>query len=221
MSVRAIPPPGSMETSDPDTARATERSKRPLGARRWWLIGVLSVSMGVVAGVLLTNVFVPSSVRTTSSQVFTSTGGTFTRDSGQPAVSFEVPGLRQPASHVSLAQFRGKPLVLNFWASWCPPCRQEMPSLQSVALAERGHVNFVGVDVNDQRGAALAFLRLTGVSYPVGSDPRGKLAATYGVYGLPTTFFISANGRLLGHQIGGLTRTRLTQLLSQVFGATR
>lgn len=160
----------------------------------------------------------PATDSGTPTAPFRSTTGFFTPISRKPAPAFELPGLRSGEPAVSLTDFRGHRLVLNFWASWCTPCRQEMPALQAMAVREHGSVDFAGVDTNDQRGAAVGFARATGVGYPIGFDPQMSVAARYGVYGLPTTFFISPDGELLGRQIGAMSPSRLSQLIANVFG---
>lgn len=189
---------------------------------RWWGLALASAALGVLLAVPLARSVLPRLDSTTSSaptQLFTSTGGVFSRDRGQPASPLDLPGLRAAGQRVRLAAFRGHPLIVNFWASWCAPCRQEMPALEAVARKERGRIDFLGVDANDQRGSALAFLRKTGVTYPVAFDAHATAAARYGVYGLPTTYFLSPTGQVLGHQVGALTESRLLQLLARVFPA--
>jgi cytochrome c biogenesis protein CcmG/thiol:disulfide interchange protein DsbE len=85
---------------------------------------------------------------------------------------------------ISIADLRGKPVVINFWASWCPPCRVEAPLLEQAwgAFKERG-VSFLGVDIQDKKEDALAYIREFGVTYPNGPDPTGEISIDYGVSG--------------------------------------
>ena len=146
-------------------------------------------------------------------------GGVFSRLPGTQAPPWQLPGLADPSRTVALSQFRGHPLVINFWASWCPPCRKEMPALEHAARALAGRVSFVGLDTQDSRGAGLAFAHRMAVTYPLATD-NAQVYASYGVNGLPTTFFVAANGTLMGRQIGGMTPAGLDTIVHQMFGVT-
>lgn len=188
--------------------------------RAWWALAFAAVLAGSLVGVSAARLARPhtGTIRPTSPGALFSPSGGFDKEPGRPAPPWSLPELAHPGEVVSLAGFRGRPVVVNFWASWCPPCRKEMPALAAAARRLAGKVDFVGVDTNDSRPAALAFAAKTGVAYPLGFDPHGNLASTYGVYGLPTTFFVSAQGRLLGRQVGAMTEGRLDQLLTKLFG---
>jgi cytochrome c biogenesis protein CcmG/thiol:disulfide interchange protein DsbE len=138
--------------------------------------------------------------------------------SGAPAPAFSLAALSPPGRTVSSSQLRGQDLVLNFWASWCFPCQQEMPMLQAAAQRLGGKVRFVGIDTNDTRSAALGFLGRVHVSYLILFDPNGQVAARYGLFGLPTTVFVSPSGKVLGRHSGQLDATSLQAALTQAFG---
>ena len=98
---------------------------------------------------------------------------------------------------LSLASLRGKPVVLNFWASWCGPCKDEAPILQSSYEKWRADgVAFVGIDVQDFRGDAREFLERYGITYPNVYDGKGSTVGRYGVTGFPETYFVDAEGRV-------------------------
>lgn len=162
----------------------------------------------------------PSLVRTAASSNATSTGNGatgLTTFGGGPAPAFSLPDLVDPPRTLSLAGLRGRPVLVNFWASWCVPCRKEMPAIEAVAREMGTSVSFIGVDTNDTKSSASSFSAQTGVTYPLGFDPSAKVASSYGVYGLPTTFFVSRDGRLLGRQVGAMTAVQLKALIAQVF----
>jgi cytochrome c biogenesis protein CcmG, thiol:disulfide interchange protein DsbE len=99
---------------------------------------------------------------------------------------------------ISLKDFRGKVVLLNFWASWCVPCRTELPDLQKVSGEFAGQpVTFVGVDASDERAAAAKLLSRTGVTYPTVYDRQGiygGIASHWSVTGLPQTWFVAKDG---------------------------
>jgi len=113
---------------------------------------------------------------------------------------------------------RGRPLVLNVWASWCVPCRQEMPAFQSVYLRARATVGFLGVDYLDEAGAARRLVADTGVTYPLAADPKGTEVLKLGVTALPTTLFFSADGVLRGRRFGALDADRLRAAIGTYLG---
>ncbi len=115
-----------------------------------------------------------------------------------------LPVLTNAGERVSLSSFKGKPLVVNFWASWCVPCRDEMPNLeQSWKKWKSKGVEFVGINVLDNREGAMTFLKQTKVTFPNLYDPDGKAARAYNVAVLPVTFFIDRRGRITRKNFGG------------------
>ena len=124
--------------------------------------------------------------------------------------------LRDPQHTIDLADYAGRPVVLNFWASWCVPCRREMPAFQALhdQLGER--VAFVGIDHQDGRTPALALLADTGVTYPTAHDPAGDVAQAYGLYGMPTTVFISPSGERLATRTGEIRADELERTIRQL-----
>ena len=96
-----------------------------------------------------------------------------------------------------LSELQGQVVVLNFWASWCPPCRWEMPSFEKTYQEYKNDgVLFVGVAISDFESAALEFAELTGVTYPIGLDTTGEISRAYRVLSLPTTVFIDPRGNI-------------------------
>lgn len=186
---------------------------------RWWLLATVAVVLGASSGVVVARANRVVILGASSSNVVTSSGGTFTRIHATVAPSFQLVDLEHPKRTISLDQFHGHFLIVNFWASWCPPCRKEMPVLAHVAHQLAGKVDFVGLDTQDERSAGLAFAKSTNVHYPLAFD-TAQVWSSYGVYGLPTTFFISTDGHILGKQVGGLTKSRLLALIHQVFKVT-
>jgi cytochrome c biogenesis protein CcmG/thiol:disulfide interchange protein DsbE len=131
----------------------------------------------------------------------------FTLDVLQPGTGGSPAIARAMADgKLSLSELRGSPVMLNFWASWCIPCRDEAPNLQSTWAAERRNgVVVLGVDQQDITGDARAFIRRFGLTYPMVRDGGDDTAHRYGTTGIPETYFISAQGKVVGHVIGALT----------------
>ena len=125
------------------------------------------------------------------------------------APAFSVPALGHSGQQVALSGYRGQPLIVNFFASWCEPCKKETPLLATFYRAEKGKVALVGLDENDVVANATSFTRADGVSYPVGWDPQFSVASAYGVNALPQTFFLNARHQIVDHIYGAVTLTDL------------
>lgn len=136
---------------------------------------------------------------------------------GGPAEPIVLPRLEGEGT-VSLADFRGRPVVVNFFASWCVPCRAEMPAFQAVSARLGDRVAFLGVDHQDDRKGGLDLVRETGIRYPAGYDPEGKVAQAYGLFGMPTTLFVSPEGTLLETHTGELSEQELVRAIERHFG---
>jgi cytochrome c biogenesis protein CcmG/thiol:disulfide interchange protein DsbE len=118
------------------------------------------------------------------------------------------------AGDLDLKSFRNKVVLVNFWASWCDPCRREMPRLEQAyrQYRDRGVV-FLGVDAQDFDSSAKREVRKVGTSYPVGYDGAGKVLGRYGGLPLPRTFVIDRRGRLVDFHLGELERADINRLL--------
>ncbi|MEX2195119.1 MAG: TlpA disulfide reductase family protein [Thermoleophilaceae bacterium] len=125
-----------------------------------------------------------------------------------------VPAELEPAfadGSLALGELRGTPVVLNFWASWCPPCRTEAPLLEETWRDNRDDVLFLGLNMQDLTGEAREFLDEVGNSYPHVRDDDDGVARDWGATGLPETFFITPDGRIVGHVIGAVDADQLEE----------
>ena len=208
----AVPPAGQAPAgrAPADGPPAGPAGERPRGARGWfgglsrgrkllltWSASVLAVVIALVA------------IGATSG------GGTPKHAAPPRAPAFTLARLGQAGQHISLAQYAGHPLILNFFASWCEPCQRETPLIARFYRSHRSSVIIVGIDVNDSSSAGLAFARKMGVAYPVASDPAPmSMALTYGVTALPQTFFLNAQHRIVKRVIRAVTLTDLRSGIS-------
>jgi len=135
------------------------------------------------------------------------------------APAFSLPVLGQSAQQISLSDYAGKPLIVNFFASWCEPCQKETPLLARFYRAEHAKVAIVGLDENDVLGSATSFTRKEGVGYPVGFDPEVIAASAYGVAGLPQTFFLDARHRIVDRVFGAVTQADLNHGIALATGS--
>jgi peroxiredoxin len=124
---------------------------------------------------------------------------------------------------VTLSELRGQPVVINFWASWCPPCRAEMPALERIDQETPGLALLaVNATSQDSREQALAFMDENGLGLPVLFDRDGEVARRYEVRSLPTTFFIDATGVIQEVVIGGPLAEALLRLrIERLFEASK
>lgn len=184
------------------------------GVRRWRRPLLLVVAL----------VAVPLSVGAVATLLSTPGTGSATIDNQQldlgprsgPAPEFRLPSLTDEAATVAIADFRGRPVVLNFWASWCLPCRREMTLLAAADRRLSGVVSFVGVNYQDATDDALALVADTGVTYPSGVDGDGEVGRAYGLYGMPTTVFIAPGGEIVGRYLGEMSTTTLDRFLVEL-----
>jgi thiol-disulfide isomerase/thioredoxin len=111
--------------------------------------------------------------------------------------------------------FRGRPVVLNFFAEWCTPCVEEMPGLQEVSEEYGESVQFLGLDVNDPVEKGQEIVELTGIEYTVARDPAGDIAAAFLVHNMPTTVFIDADGNVVRAWTGQIEPDELRQIIER------
>jgi len=134
---------------------------------------------------------------------------------GHPAPNFTLTGL--DGQTFTLSDLRGKPVVLNFWATWCPPCRAEMPELQAASERLAGEVAIIGVNQGENAQQVTDFTRSLGFTFPMPLDERMDVSRQYLVRNLPTTFFIDRDGIVRYTQIGPLTEATLVQRLKTIY----
>lgn len=141
---------------------------------------------------------------------------------GHPAPAFDLPAL-DGTGRVALSSYAGKVVIVNFWASWCIPCKQENPTL--VDIWERYHtadVVLIGIVYQDSTAAARDYTARLGNRWPSGIDADGRTALAYGVFGIPETFFIGPDGVIAGRHVGPIDTATLAAGIEALRpGATR
>ncbi len=157
---------------------------------RWWKVGLTLAAIGSMVGLFAYGVTVdPRAIPSTLT--------------GKPAPDFSLTLF--DGRNIRLSDFRGKVVFLNFWASWCPPCRAEARLLeQSWQRYKDQGVVFLGIDMQDTEEAASRFIQEFSITYMNGRDPNNRIAIDYGVYGIPESFFVDKDGRITYKHIGEL-----------------
>ena len=134
---------------------------------------------------------------------------------GQPAIDFAL--LNLTGQQVWLSDLRGKLVILTFWATWCPPCRTEIPELNNVYrnLKVEG-IEILAIDVRESPDVVNEFIQDMGMNYPVLLDSHGYVTYAYGVRGIPTSFFIDRQGILRDMRMGGVTEEMIRSILESI-----
>jgi len=139
---------------------------------------------------------------------------------GTPAISFELKSLE--GKSVGLAAFRGKPLVINFFASWCDPCRDEMPVINDLAFkGVKDGYSLVGIAVEDTRAAVAEYAREAKLSFPIALDLNSAVKRSYRIFGPPATFFIDGQGVIRDVVLGPITPERAREAIRRIATASK
>jgi len=133
---------------------------------------------------------------------------------GKTAPDFQLQSLE--GKSVKLSDFRGKNIVLNFWASWCPPCREEMPEFQRIYTENSDSLVVIGVNLQESRESAEAFIKKLGITFPILLDPNAQVKDRYNVFTQPVTYFIDANGKIVDKKFGPLTTEEINEKIAKM-----
>ena len=175
----------------PPTSAETPLRGRRLGGGLRWALALAAVVLGVMVWVTLTG-------------------------SDQPLPTVTLAGI--DGGTITLGPDLQRPTVINFWASWCPPCVREMPEFEQVYLERDGAVDFVGVNVRDNVVTAQQLAERTGVTYPLVLDGNGEMARTFAVVNMPTTVFVAADGTVTDIHAGALDAASLNDRIDTITG---
>lgn len=134
---------------------------------------------------------------------------------GEPAPDFRLTDM--DGNLVQLSDFRGQPVWVTFWASWCPPCRAENPDIEATYQKYRdAGLVVIAVDIGEEASAARGYLERTGLSFLVGLDQTTEVSATYRIVGIPTHYFIDGDGVLREFRIGALSRKAMDEKVEKI-----
>ncbi len=182
---------------------------KPKRRHKMLILCVVSlVNVGLLA-LLVTQLLTPAKVAVSDPLV------------GHPAPGFSLAMLGSTSGKglLSLPNFKGKPVVLNFWASWCVPCKEELPLLEQhweQAQAQGKDVVFLGIDFQEANSDATSFVQIYHITYPIGLDTDGSVASKYGITALPQTIFINRQGTVVKRIAGELTAQSLSSALQSI-----
>jgi cytochrome c biogenesis protein CcmG/thiol:disulfide interchange protein DsbE len=204
---------GQAASEQPGTLAGPQRTSRRSPVR----LLLQAAAFAVVAGLLALLVWRVVASRRGSNLVSSVSGGAL-----PVAPAFDLPLIWKhapswPASldaaladgRISPRELRGHVVVLNFWASWCVPCKKEAPLLAASARAHHGEVVFLGIDVQDFKTDARRFLQRYGANFPSVRDGGGASYSAYGLTGVPETYYLDSRGRIVAHDAGQVERSDL------------
>lgn len=143
----------------------------------------------------------------------TAAAPTTTAQASQAAPDFSFTYLDGTKS--SLSELRGKPVFLNFWATWCPPCVGEMPHFNSVYPRYKDKINFLAISLDDSMQEASAFMQQKGYNFPAGYGNVNDIAGKYEIQGIPTSLLLDANGNVIASKVGAMTEAELEAFLQK------
>ena len=142
-------------------------------------------------------------------------------DTANPGLPDQVFDCLGDSSQISLAKLRGMPMVINVWASWCPPCIAELPLLEKMSQELTGQVDFIGINLEDNPTKALQLMQDFNIKYPSVFDPAGDTRAPLTILGPPVTYFVTSNGIIAGRWDGEIPdQETFDTLLKQFLGVT-
>jgi thiol-disulfide isomerase/thioredoxin len=167
-----------------------------------------------VAGTLPAMVTLPA----TSTSPATSTLQATSTLPGYAAADFDLAALNAGVEKISLESLKGRPVVLNFFATWCTTCRQEIPRLAHAYTQNEGKIHFIAIDLGDSLPGVKKFIREMGIPYPVLLDHQRASERSYQIRGIPTTYFLDSNGRIVDMYLGVIPEKILKQRLNQLIG---
>lgn len=189
-------------------------SPEPTSKPRNRLMTIVPLVLAVVAVGLAAKLFVDSQSVGASVGLPGAVSSPYKFTAGMAAPEFTLQSA--DGSPVSLADFRGRKVVVNFWATWCPPCRSEMPDMEQVYNERKDDVVVLAVNVQEARPPVRDFADKYGLTFPIPMDTAGEVTKAFGIQSLPTTFFIDAEGKVASFNMGALNKSAIARRLDQI-----
>jgi peroxiredoxin len=203
--------------SPPDTPQEAKSGR--------WRVGLRDVAITLAIALLIVGIVFVVNRRSGQAEGSTTDINRYTGGlpaGPAPAVGSPAPGFQLPLLNggtFRLSDYRGRYVWINFWATWCPPCRAEMPDIEKVWKEEQGgDLVLVAVDFGEDRATVDAFIKKLGLTFPVALDSSGQLTTNYRVVGLPTHFFIDKDGILREIRIGLMSEASMRDKLARLRG---
>lgn len=168
---------------------------------RWVPFGALALTMVVVTGFWKIEKNLEQPLKPVEATQAGAGQPTQSKLEGKPAPDFSLPTLG--GGTMRLSDYRGKIVFLNIWATWCPPCRDEMPSMQRLYEHFQGRdFEMLTISIDEDPSKVEPFMKELGLTFPVAFDPQQQVASQYGITGVPETYLIDKNGIVMHHMIG-------------------
>ena len=203
---RFSPPPSDESENSPEEPLPAARSAPPLALWILLILGLAAVSIGIRLLIVdAPNAPDPSAVRANSIYRFTS---------GDPAPDFTVRTL--DGQTLSLKDIKGQIVMVNFWATWCPPCRSEMPDMERLYQERKDDgVQILAVNLQEAPEPVSRFVEQYNLTFPIVMDTSGEMSQLFGVQSLPTSFFIDKEGKISGFHVGSLNKSAIERRIAQ------
>ncbi len=208
-----------------DLGASGPEDEEPLGSVRWRPpAGALrNIVATVLVGVAIAAVvwqFDRPGAASSQSVTVTASANSAAPEKGKPAPDFELKMI--DGTTARLSDFAGKPVWINFWASWCPPCRAENPDIEEVYLAHKDAEGLVllAPAIGEGRDSVAGYMERADLHYPVGADSDTQIAANYRVIGIPTHIFIDREGIVREIRVGAMSKKTMEKKLAQILGST-
>ena len=174
----------------------------------------IKIPLIIIAGSLIIGIITLFAIGLTNNKSTTSKSGV-TRV-GQKAPDFELLSIKD-SNKIILSEYIGNPIILNFWASWCPPCREESELLEKTHLEYSNQkIKFIGINIQDTEVEAKYYIEKYNITYPNGMDLNGRITIDYGVIGLPVTFFINKEGIIKTRWVGAISEAELYSNINKI-----